>query len=60
MVVGSFRSSAAMAEKLFCSLRPTSMAIRSLRVKCVFLAMVFSVSLLPPFGEDEGALPLKP
>lgn len=25
--------------------------------KCVFLAMVFSVSALPSFGEREGALP---
>lgn len=60
MVVGSFPNSSAMAEKLFRSLRPTSMAIRSLRVKCEFLAMVFSVSVLPSFGEDEGAPPLKP
>ena len=54
MVVGSFPNSAAMAEKLFCFLRPTSIVIRSLRVRCVFLAIVFSVSLLPPSGEDEG------
>ena len=36
------------------------MAIRSLRVKCEFLAMAFSVSALPSFGEGEGALPLNP
>lgn len=60
MVVGSFPNSTAMAENLFRSLRPTSMVIRSLRVKCVFLAMAFSVSALPSFGEGEGALPLKP
>lgn len=41
-------------------LRPTLIVIRSLRGKRVFLAIVFSASLLPSSGEDEGALLLIP